>query len=98
MSVSHPFQMKNLKPRPIWIARAPGRLDLMGGIADYCGSLVLETPLDLSAWVALQKMEGDALEARHLGAAGPFHAVVRNSLQSFYRDGQLISPAEASSV
>ena len=26
------------------IARAPGRLDVMGGIADYSGSLVLERP------------------------------------------------------
>ena len=27
------------------IARAPGRLDVMGGIADYSGSLVLELPI-----------------------------------------------------
>jgi galactokinase len=27
---------------PIHIARAPARLDVMGGIADYSGSLVLE--------------------------------------------------------
>jgi galactokinase len=25
----------------LWVARAPGRLDVMGGIADYSGSLVL---------------------------------------------------------
>ncbi|HEY3235547.1 MAG TPA: hypothetical protein VGJ84_12590, partial [Polyangiaceae bacterium] len=24
---------------PVWVARAPGRLDVMGGIADYSGSL-----------------------------------------------------------
>lgn len=38
---------------PLWIARAPGRLDVMGGIADYAGSLVLELPLAaacLAAW------------------------------------------------
>jgi galactokinase len=29
----------------VWVARAPGRLDVMGGIADYSGSLVLELPL-----------------------------------------------------
>ena len=28
-----------------WIARAPGRLDVMGGIADYSGARVLELPL-----------------------------------------------------
>lgn len=35
------------------ITRAPGRLDLMGGIADYSGSLVLEWPLRQAALVAL---------------------------------------------
>src|SRR5688572_29828076 len=32
------------REREIVIARAPGRLDLMGGIADYSGSLTLELP------------------------------------------------------
>ncbi|HEY2587840.1 MAG TPA: hypothetical protein VGI81_18995 [Tepidisphaeraceae bacterium] len=40
--------------RPIRVSRAPGRLDVMGGIADYTGSLVCETPLDRAAAVALQ--------------------------------------------
>lgn len=31
--------------REIWQASAPGRLDVMGGIADYSGSLVLEMPI-----------------------------------------------------
>jgi galactokinase len=31
--------------RPLHIARAPGRLDVMGGIADYSGARVLELPL-----------------------------------------------------
>ncbi len=37
------------------IARAPGRLDVMGGIADYSGSLVLELPISEATFVALQK-------------------------------------------
>ena len=40
--------------RPVRVARAPGRLDVMGGIADYTGSLVLEMPLAVAAAVALQ--------------------------------------------
>src|SRR6185436_19260014 len=40
--------------RPIVWARAPGRLDLMGGIADYSGSLVLQLPLDHATRVAAQ--------------------------------------------
>jgi galactokinase len=39
---------------PIVLARAPGRLDLMGGIADYSGSLVLELPLAMAAVTAVQ--------------------------------------------
>lgn len=39
----------------ITIARAPGRLDVMGGIADYSGSLVLEWPIAEATLVALQK-------------------------------------------
>jgi hypothetical protein len=30
---------------PIAVTRAPGRLDILGGIADYSGSLVLTLPL-----------------------------------------------------
>ncbi|MCM3906340.1 MAG: hypothetical protein ND866_32030 [Pyrinomonadaceae bacterium] len=37
------------------VARAPGRLDVMGGIADYSGSLVLELPIAEATFVALQK-------------------------------------------
>lgn len=40
--------------RPIRVSRAPGRLDVMGGIADYTGSLVCELPIDRAAAIALQ--------------------------------------------
>ncbi len=40
---------------PLAIARAPGRLDVMGGIADYSGSLVLQLPLACAAFVAVQR-------------------------------------------
>src|SRR5215471_4129947 len=39
----------------IVVARAPGRLDVMGGIADYSGSLVLELPIREATFVALQR-------------------------------------------
>lgn len=41
------------------LARAPGRLDLLGGIADYSGSLVLELPLAESAHVAAARSRED---------------------------------------
>ncbi|OIW14364.1 hypothetical protein TanjilG_15718 [Lupinus angustifolius] len=40
----------------IFVARAPGRLDVMGGIADYSGSLVLQMPIREACHVALQKV------------------------------------------
>ena len=48
--------------RPIRISRAPGRLDVMGGIADYTGSMVCEMPLDRAAGVALQEREDRQLQ------------------------------------
>src|SRR5439155_23842307 len=32
----------------LYLSRAPGRIDVMGGIADYCGARVLELPLACS--------------------------------------------------
>jgi L-arabinokinase len=42
---------------PIVGARAPGRLDVIGGVADYSGSFVLEMPLAEAAYVAWQWRE-----------------------------------------
>src|SRR5438477_7548235 len=42
---------------PVAVARAPGRLDLLGGIADYSGGLVLELPLRAAVFVAAQSAE-----------------------------------------
>lgn len=39
-----------------FVARAPGRLDVMGGIGDYSGSLVLELPLAEAAFVGAQQV------------------------------------------
>jgi len=41
--------------RDVVVARAPGRLDVMGGIADYSGSLVLEWPLADATFAAVQR-------------------------------------------
>ncbi len=40
--------------RELVVTRAPGRLDVMGGIADYSGSLVLQLPIREATLVALQ--------------------------------------------
>ena len=43
--------------KPTRLSRAPGRLDVMGGIADYTGALVCEATLDRAAAVALQERD-----------------------------------------
>src|SRR6185295_17516465 len=49
------------------IARAPGRLDVMGGIADYSGSLVLQRPIAEATWAAVQRIDRPVLEIVSLG-------------------------------
>jgi len=48
----------------VLVARAPGRLDVMGGIADYSGALVLQLPLREGCYAALRRTsaetDGDA--------------------------------------
>lgn len=47
---------------PIHVARAPGRLDWLGGFGDYSGSLVLQMPLDDAATAAVQLTGDDQIE------------------------------------
>jgi L-arabinokinase len=49
--------------RQVRISRAPARLDVMGGIADYTGSLVLEATLGRAVAVALQAREDRQVQA-----------------------------------
>ncbi len=51
----------------IIVTRAPGRLDVMGGIADYSGSLVLQRPTAEATFVALQPTELQAIEITSIG-------------------------------
>jgi galactokinase len=50
------------------VSRAPGRLDVMGGIADYSGSLVLQMPLRAATLVALQL---DSMRHLRIVSLGP---------------------------
>ncbi len=52
----------------ITIARAPGRLDVMGGVADYSGSVVLEGTLAEATFAAVQWRSGPVLRLRSLDA------------------------------
>jgi L-arabinokinase len=54
---------------PVSVARAPGRLDVMGGIADYSGSLVLQLPIQEATFVALQLTRGQTWRIASLPAS-----------------------------
>jgi L-arabinokinase len=54
--------------KKVIITRAPGRLDVMGGIADYSGSLVLQLPLKEATLAALQLAPDRRLRIVSLGA------------------------------
>ena len=58
-----------LRPgRPGVVAGAPGRLDVMGGIADYSGAVVLEGTIGDLALVALQRRSDGRWRVRTAGA------------------------------
>ncbi len=55
---------------PVAVGRAPGRLDVLGGIADYSGALVLEMPLQEAAFVATQATADSRIRLATLDATG----------------------------
>jgi L-arabinokinase len=60
---------------------APGRLDLLGGVADYSGSLVLETPIHGRTRVTLQRHAGDTIRFESRQAEDP-HILPLSSLDT----------------
>ncbi|MCL2639613.1 MAG: hypothetical protein FWD53_02090 [Phycisphaerales bacterium] len=57
--------------RPITLTRAPGRLDVIGGIADYTGSLVCTATLDRATAVALAPRNDRTLQITNLRPCDP---------------------------
>jgi L-arabinokinase len=49
------------------IGEAPGRLDFMGGVADYSGSLVLETPIRATTQVTVRSLSAPTLRIASAG-------------------------------
>jgi galactokinase len=58
--------------RQVTVSRAPGRLDVMGGIADYSGSLVLELPIREGAFAAAQSADDGLVRIVSLYSDGLF--------------------------
>ena len=75
----------------IIVTRAPARLDIMGGIADYCGSNVFEMTLNRAAAAACQAREDRNLYALTLEADDQLKPSFQMSLDDFYAEGVLKS-------
>jgi L-arabinokinase len=50
--------------KPVFTASAPGRMDVMGGIADYSGALLLQLPIAAITTVSIQERDDDLFYCR----------------------------------
>ncbi len=73
------------------LTRAHSRLDIMGGIADYCGANVLESTLEPSAIVGCQTRKDRELRALSLGPESDSWLGLGISIDDFYLHGRLKS-------
>jgi galactokinase len=78
---------------PVYVARAPGRLDVMGGIADYSGSLVLQLPLECATTAMLQPRGERTIEILSLraGQAARFAMTLDELLSGELRDPERLA-------
>src|SRR5262245_3790090 len=68
---------------PLIVTRAPGRLDVMGGIADYSGSLVLQRPIAEATFAALHVIDRPVIELGSIGRK-PYSVPIRNLASQTY--------------
>lgn len=81
--------------RPTVVTRAPGRLDCMGGMADFSGALALQLPLAQGVYVAAGRRGDQSLFVRCLspeGAGQPAQAELPLSIL-YQADGRLAAPS-----
>jgi L-arabinokinase len=83
----------------VFLARAPGRLDVMGGITDISGGLACTLPLDAAAAVAVQRRDDRKLLIKTYNTAGAdksgpvdseAQSLVELSLDDFYGTAALL--------
>jgi L-arabinokinase len=81
---------------PVVLARAPGRLDVMGGIADYSGSLVLQRTTAEATFAAVQRTEQRLLNIVSLSPdASGIPRVFALPLESLAKNGWPIGYVDA---
>lgn len=81
---------------PVVVTRAPGRLDLMGGIADYSGSLVLQYPIREATFAAVQISDERTIRVESIADAKILRAFAFEiGLDDLLPSGKLGSIADA---
>ncbi|HKA17816.1 MAG TPA: GHMP kinase [Blastocatellia bacterium] len=75
----------------IFVTRAPGRLDVMGGIADYSGSLVLELPISEAIFAALQLDSSRTITVITLSEHVGHEMLFQMPFEQFEDDGRPVS-------
>src|SRR5262245_37669587 len=80
---------------PVTIARAPARLDVMGGIADYSGSLVLQLPLRQATYAAVQPSDESSINVVSLSQSAGSARVYGMSISSLTADAAPIPYSKA---
>jgi galactokinase len=79
----------------IIVTRAPGRLDVMGGIADYSGSLVLQLPIRNATHAALQKSDDMKVRVLSLGSRSERRFVETNLTEFLDGESEPITYSDA---
>jgi L-arabinokinase len=76
----------------VYIASAPGRLDVMGGAIEFSGGLACQMPLEAGTAVALQRRDDRQLVIKTYNAAGGSAGenVVTLSIDDFYGTASLL--------
>src|SRR5580704_6583211 len=80
---------------PVIVTRAPGRLDVMGGIADYSGSLVLQMPTSEATFAAIQRQDSRMISLLSLQGEGSDALEFDLSLDELEKNGKAIEYEEA---
>lgn len=79
--------------RPRLIARAPGRLDCLGGMADFSGALALQMPIERGAYVAVSPRQDQRIHVQSIGYEPGRPAVIDWPLSLFYKPDGAFIPA-----
>jgi L-arabinokinase len=79
--------------RPWFVGCAPGRLDVMGGISDYCGGLAMGLTTGRGVWLAAQRRNDGQLCVSFAGRPGGSSRRTSNWALSNLHDGNQVRRA-----